>query len=256
MFDSFLVTVQSLGSWQILAVWMTLIFAALIRAFTGFGFALAAMPVLSLFLIPTDAVVLIASLALMVSLLTLRQYWGVAPLEPIVPLVIFSLLGTIVGAYALKSISVSQFQLWIGLAVIGACGILKFFHPKPRQVGFAPRVLTGLTSGLMNGAFSIPGPPMIIFAMATETDAARSRSLLMVFFLFSSILGLTSYFALGYVNQRSVNLFVLAAPAMLIGDFIGHQLFARFGAQLYRTIALIVLFAAGATTTIKAIVGV
>ena len=255
MFDSFLITVESLGSWQILAVWMTLIFAALIRAFTGFGFALAAMPVLSLFLIPTDAVVLIASLALMVSVLTLRQYWGVAPLKPIVPLVVFSLLGTVVGAFTLKTLSVSAFQLWIGLAVIAACGVLRFFHPKPRQAGFLPRVLTGLVSGLMNGAFSIPGPPMIIFAMATEEDAARSRSLLMVFFLFSSILGLASYIALGYTNQRSVNLFLLAAPAMLAGDFIGHRLFARFGAQMYRTIALIVLFAAGVTTTVKAALG-
>ena len=36
--------------------------AAIMRAFTGFGFALTAVPVLSLFLVPTDAVVLVALL--------------------------------------------------------------------------------------------------------------------------------------------------------------------------------------------------
>ena len=34
----------------------------LMRAFTGFGFALMAVPLLSLFLLPTDAVVLVALL--------------------------------------------------------------------------------------------------------------------------------------------------------------------------------------------------
>ena len=36
--------------------------AAAMRAFTGFGFALMAVPLLSLFLLPTDAVVLVALL--------------------------------------------------------------------------------------------------------------------------------------------------------------------------------------------------
>lgn len=255
MIESFLEAAASLGWFQISALWLSLIFAALIRAFTGFGFSLAAMPALSLFMSPVEAVVLVAMLAVMVGLITLRKFWGVAPLKPIVPLVLFSLVGTVLGAMALELFSPSQFQLWIGVLVIAACGILRFFHPKPRDVGLFPRAATGLTSGLMNGAFSIPGPPMIVFALATEPDPARSRSLLMVFFLASSLLALASYAALGHVTRQSVNVFVIAAPAILIGDVIGHRLFVRFGDKLYRTIALIVLFGAGVTTILKALVG-
>ena len=37
---------------------------------------------------------------------------------------------------------------------------------------------TGLLSGLLNGAFAIPGPPIIIYVMATERDPMRSRSMM------------------------------------------------------------------------------
>ena len=47
--------------------------AAVLRSFTGFGFALAAVPVYSLFLPPTQAVVLSASLALAIGIQTLPQ---------------------------------------------------------------------------------------------------------------------------------------------------------------------------------------
>jgi hypothetical protein len=50
--------------------------AAVMRAFTGFGFALMAVPLLSLFLLPTDAVVLVALLTLTTSLVTYRAWWG------------------------------------------------------------------------------------------------------------------------------------------------------------------------------------
>ena len=48
--NALLHTFSTIGLPQMLAIWAALVFASLIRAFTGFGFALAAMPVLSLFL--------------------------------------------------------------------------------------------------------------------------------------------------------------------------------------------------------------
>ena len=52
---------------QLAAVVGTAFLAALLRAFTGFGFAMIAVPVFSLLLLPVEAVVLAASLTVVVS---------------------------------------------------------------------------------------------------------------------------------------------------------------------------------------------
>lgn len=255
MYDSLIATFLDIGFAQVLAIWAAIVLAALIRSFTGFGFALAAMPVLSLFLAPIDAVVLAAELTLAVSLLTVKTFWGATSARPLAPIVLCAVFGTALGALTLRHFSVAQFQLWIGLAVIIACALLTFYHPKPRTAGIAVRSFTGLCSGLMNGALAIPGPPIIIFTMATEPDARRSRAMLMIYFMMTSLMAVLIYTSLGYVVLRSLALFALGLPAMLIGDRVGHALFARFGTQMYRGIALGLLYVVGISTTLRALLG-
>ena len=240
---------------QLLLVWGVVVFAAVMRAFTGFGFALAAVPVFALFMAPTQAVVLSASLTLAVSLLTLKTYWGQYPLKPMIPMLVLSGIGTAVGAASLTLISPEQFKLWVGLSVVLACIGLTLYKPSQQKSRPVAAGATGLASGLMNGAFAIPGPPVIVYAMATESTPARSRALLMTFFLFSAILGLGSYAAAGFMTAASPWLFLLAFPAMYLGDKLGYRLFYRYGTELYRRVALVVLFAVGVSITANALLG-
>ncbi|TXS90167.1 sulfite exporter TauE/SafE family protein [Parahaliea aestuarii] len=225
------------------------------RAFTGFGFALAAVPVFSMIMPPTQAVVLSASLTLAVSLLTLKTYWGQYPLRPMLPMLSLSLLGTLVGASLLAGLSPAQFQLWIGLAVVSASLALTLY--RPAQEGPRPgarwRAAAGAASGVLNGAFAIPGPPVVVYAVAAESDPGRARALLMTFFLFSAVMALASYSLAGLVTVQSPLLFLLAFPAMLLGDRLGYYLFHRYGSRLYRQVAVAVLMAVGVTTTLQAL---
>lgn len=238
---------------QLAMLWGVVIGAAVLRAFTGFGFGLAAVPVFSLMMAPTQAVVLSTSLTLTISLFTLRTFWGQYPLRALLPMLAFALVGTIAGVILLGGLSVRQFQLWIGLIVILACLVLTLYRPRHQQPGGGVNGVTGLASGLMNGAFAIPGPPIIIYAMATQPNPARSRALLMTFFLFSSVLALASYGTAGFMTAASPWLFAATFPAMYLGDKLGYFLFRRFGAVLYRRVALAVLFAIGALTMLRAL---
>ncbi|MEL0305715.1 MAG: sulfite exporter TauE/SafE family protein, partial [Halieaceae bacterium] len=71
---------------QMLWIAVSVGLAALIRAFTGFGFAMLVVPVFSLILTPGDAVVLSAVLALLLGLVSYRSWWGLFPLAPVVPM--------------------------------------------------------------------------------------------------------------------------------------------------------------------------
>ena len=87
-------------------IWIVVILAAVLRSFTGFGFALAAVPAFSLFLSPIQAVVLVSLLTLAINLFYARNYLTNVPLNPLVPLVVAAIIGTIIGTQVIKSISV------------------------------------------------------------------------------------------------------------------------------------------------------
>ena len=215
--------------------------------------ALTAVPVFALFMPPTQAVVLAAALSLAVSLITLKTYWGKYPINAMVPMIVMATIGTMVGAAALIHISPQQFKLWIGLSVILACIVLTLYRPSRQRASRVLSGASGLGSGLLNGAFAIPGPPVIIYAMAAEPDPTRSRAMLMIFFLFSAVVALGSYAAAGFVTPASPWLFLLAFPAMYVGDKLGYRLFHRFGTSFHRRVALLVLFAVGVSITANAL---
>jgi len=255
MFQTLAQMLVDIGLQQLMLVWLIVVFAAVMRAFTGFGFALAAVPAFSLLMAPTQAVVLSVMLTLAVTFFSLKTFWGQYPVKSILPMIICSPLGTAAGAFFLKSVSAEFFQLWIGLSVIAACGLLTFYRPSQREASAAMGGFVGLVSGLMNGLFAIPGPPVVVYAVATQADPGRARALLMTFFLFSASFGLVSYSAAGYVNAGSVWLFALSLPAMYLGDKLGYRLFRRYGTRLYRRVALVVLFGVGVVITGRVVLG-
>ena len=58
----------------------------------------------------------------------------------------------------------------------------------------------------MNGAFAIPGPPVILYVIATMTEATQSRAFLMMFFWCSSIVSLAMFALAGLVTPRPFQL--------------------------------------------------
>nr|VFK58578.1 MAG: hypothetical protein BECKUNK1418G_GA0071005_10043 [Candidatus Kentron sp. UNK]VFK68476.1 MAG: hypothetical protein BECKUNK1418H_GA0071006_10034 [Candidatus Kentron sp. UNK] len=238
---------------QFLLIWVAIIAAAILRSFTGFGFALAAAPIFSLFLTPTQSAVLCISLMFASGIHTWPQHRGKIPLKPLRPLFAMVMVGTILGAYLLVRVDTEMFQLAIGMTTILACLILMRYHPKHRVANPALMGSTGLISGFMNGAFAIPGPPIVVYAMATEPDPAVSRVFTLTFFTFSSAMGLVSYSAAGLVDLQSVYLFLFAYPAMYLGEKLGSRLFLHHGEALYRKVALTALFLIGVSVTMKGI---
>jgi uncharacterized membrane protein YfcA len=118
---------------QIVLVWAGVIFASVLRSFTGFGFALAVVPVFAIFLPPAEVVVLAASLSLVLGLVSLRVWWGVFNIREILPLVLLAWIGTALGAFLLTGMSGGDFQLWAGIAVLKQPGTHWLRWPRFRS---------------------------------------------------------------------------------------------------------------------------
>jgi uncharacterized membrane protein YfcA len=234
-------------------IWAVTMGAAILRSFTGFGFALAAVPVYALFLTPGQAVVLSASLALGIGIQTLPQYARHVAFRQQWTVFAAAVPGTLLGAVLLQQLAVDEFRLALGALTILASLVLARFQPGRRVARRGLKPVVGLASGLMNGAFAIPGPPVIVYSMATETDPTRSRALMIAFFSGSSVLALTSYGLLGMLSQQLLLLAVMTYPAMLLGDFLGYRLFERFSGMHYRRIAVATCLLIGLSICLKAL---
>ena len=227
----------------------SVLFAALMRAFSGFGFAMMAVPVFSLFLQPADAVVLAAILTLSVSALTYKAWWGQFDARVFMPMLGGSVVGTAIGVMFLTRASTTEFQLWIGVTVVCACLFVSRLKPGAgSNIRFLPTA-TGAASGLMNGAFAIPGPPVIAYAMICIPEPARSRAFLMAFFFASNVLAVVMFTVADMVTATPLLLLLLAFPMSFIGDQLGHRAFHRFGGNAYRPVALVVALALGGWNT-------
>ena len=71
--------------------------------------------------------VLSSVLAFLLGLLSYRSWWGLFPVAPARPMVAGSVIGTAIGVWFLASLSVAEFQLWIGVSVVIASVVLARF---------------------------------------------------------------------------------------------------------------------------------
>ncbi len=223
---------------ELALIWLATAGAAVLRAFTGFGFALAAVPVYALFLEPHEVVVLCASLAVILGVQTLPQYAGAMNLRHQWPVLALAVPGTLLGAHLLRGMDADQFRLALGVVTVVASLVLARFHPARRRAHFGTRAGAGLASGLLTGAFAVPGPPIIVYIMATEAEPERSRAFMIGFFSYAALLALLVFASLGWVTLETLVLVLLAYPAMFIGDRIGYRLFRAHGDAHYRRVAI------------------
>src|SRR5215472_2376509 len=89
--------------------------------------------------------------------------------------------------------------------------------------GAAATVATGAGSGILNGAFGMGGPPVVLFYFSTPAAAAVGRASVIAFFLSTDNLGLGELARNGLVTMQSLAQFIAWLPALLIGVAVGDQ---------------------------------
>lgn len=125
-----------LRMWFIMAGFFIILLASLIQGITGFGFALVAVPLLSLF-IPeikniTPIIVIYSLITNIIIVYKSRKY---VEFKKIIPLIIFAIIATPLGTYILISFKVKTLKIIIGIIIIiTALAMLKNFKIKIRIV--------------------------------------------------------------------------------------------------------------------------
>lgn len=226
-------------SWAAAAFAAVVVFAAgVLRGFTGFGFALAAVPTITLFIDPVEVVPTIAIVAAVAGAELLPKAWRSIHWPSMRLLVGGAVLGAPLGMYALKTLPADLMRLIIGLIVLAVVGLLwrgyRLAKTPPPMVRFG----IGAFSGLLNGGTSMGGPPVIIYFLASPEGVVVGRASLLVFFFFLSIWSTAVNAAGGLISVRTLVFAALMIPLMAVGNGIGARWFDKSTAAHYERIAL------------------
>ncbi|MDJ0394651.1 sulfite exporter TauE/SafE family protein [Rhodococcus sp. G-MC3] len=187
-------------------------FASCMQASIGFGMGMLAAPIVAIVdpaLVPGTLIML----ATLVSALVLLREgaaldfsgagWALAGRVP----------GTIVGALLLVALPEEGLALMLaGVVLLGIVLTSLGWVPLPRKRNL---LVAGAASGILGTATSIGGPPMAL--VWQRNTGAKLRSTMSAFFLVGSILSLITLAVAGAVDWHTAWLFVLLAPATILG---------------------------------------
>jgi uncharacterized membrane protein YfcA len=227
--------------------------AALIRGFTGFGFSIAAVPLLSLILPPAQAVPIVLVLQLLVSLNGFRGAMRICDWRSLRALTIGAVIGTPVGVWCLAHLPQAPVRLCIAAIVLVAVAVLS----RGMRMAVAPTGVRmfpfGAVSGLFNGLAGMPGPPVIAFYLASPIETGVARASMIVFFLVTSVIALVPLAFIGMVSGPMIVASLCGFPAVWFGSWLGAVLYQGSSEGRYRAVALVLLVATAVLAAVRAV---
>ncbi|MFO1072387.1 MAG: sulfite exporter TauE/SafE family protein [Geminicoccaceae bacterium] len=227
--------------------------ASIARGFSGFGFAIGAVPLLSLVLEPVRVVPLVMLLQAVAGLDTTWRQRRLVDWPTTGWLLAGASAGLVPGVALLASLSADLLHLLIAAIVVPSTALLGLGWRLRAMPGRGTTALIGAVAGLLNGAAAMPGPPVIALYLAAPRPQAVCRASLVSFFLITGVAGILVAATRGLIDAGSLVLAGLLAPAMLLGSWLGGRAFALGGARCYRPASLAFLVAIAATALLQAL---
>jgi uncharacterized protein len=225
--------------------------ASLVQALAGFGFALLAMPLLSIVLGPTAALAVVSLVAIVNSGATAITARVDADRVAVKRQSLAAFVGMPLGIVVLESVPERGMQVLIAVTVAVAATALAFHLRLPR-VGPRTEVVAGLTSGALATSTGTSGPPIVICLQSRGLPAATVRATMATQFLATGWVSVVLLAWRGHIGRDDVVLALLTLPVLLLSWRVGARSFTRVSQSRYDTIVIALLLGAAAVAMLRA----
>jgi hypothetical protein len=228
--------------------------AGLLRGFSGFGLALAAVPGLTLIARPAEAVPCVLLLQIAAGAQLLPRTRHAVDWPSLAPIAAGAVIATPIGTAVLADVPPDPMRAAIGVVLLLAVAVLARRPRLERRPSRAARVGIGVVSGVLNGGTAMAGPPVIAYFLAASRTVEAGRASLLMYFFLLSLAGVASSAVAGLITVRTIVFAAALLPAMAAGNALGHRLFGRASPETYRRVALATLVAIALVAIARAFV--
>jgi uncharacterized protein len=214
-----------------------------IRGYSGFGFALACVPVLTLAFTPAQAVPAVLPIEVLLGVTTIPQQRNHIDWTVVRWLVLGTVIGTPIGIAVLASLPAHVMRLVVGAAVLIAVALIWRRPALPNMLRPAPLWGAGFASGLLNGGTAMSGPPAILALLSSSLSPLVTRACLMMFIGISAAWAASIAALSGLYGADTLAATLVMIPGAAAGGWAGTIVFDRFAQAQYRTASFGILIA-------------
>jgi len=209
-----------------------LFLATFVRSALGFGEAFIAVTLLAL----TMPVYVAAPLGVLVSITTalivVIQDWRKIQVRSAGSLLVSTLFGIPLGLLLLKTVPEFIVKSLLGVVVV-AFAIYSLSGRKKELDNDWLAPLFGFAAGIVGGAYGVNGPPQVIYGVLRRWQPGQVRATLQGYFLIASMVGTAGYALTGLWPHKVSGYFLLLLPLAPIAIFLGHAVYRRLNSSRF-----------------------
>lgn len=245
-----------------LIAWLVLMtaVAAFTQGFCGFGYGILSMALVSLVAAGMERVSVVITMGALVAITTIylmtrrdnKTDWKQVGL-----LLVGSAVCVPFGYWFLAVFGDrAVFRLVLGVALLGFAvyGLARPHVKRKMPLWAAP--LFGGFSGLLTGAFSTGGPPMVFYLYTQEDDPRLAKGTLQVVFTMTCLFRLTTVaLAKPGLTAELFGAWVYIIPGTIVLTVLGHWMSKRLSIRVFRVVVYGVIALAGVMNVAKGLSG-
>ncbi len=224
-----------------LAALLAVALGGALRGFTGFGGAMAIVPVLAILFTPREAVAMHAVMEIPGVLQLLPTAVRQADRGTVLPMIAALIAAVPVGVWLLLLVDQDLMRAVISLMVLLMVALLagnwRYGGPSGRPVSFA----VGAAGGVVQGSTGIGGPPIVLMLLALNDAADTMRANVIAMMGSLTLIALPVLWAYGLLSVRVLLVGAISAPVYFGAIYLGSRYYAGGGKALYRRISLATL---------------
>lgn len=234
--------------WLIIPI---IVFAGIIRGYSGFGFAIIAIIGMNLFFEPQQSVVIVLALDLICSIGLWRKAVQQADFQILKSLIIGAAMGIPIGYSVLLLIPADVLKFLICLGILGLAMLLFSEVRLLKTDGGRAKIGYGVVSGICTSSASAGGPIVIYYMLSSQLSPHTQRATLILFFIISDLLACSALLMGGMVDTHILKTVLMLTLPALIAVRIGQALFYRKPPQSLKSFALPVIIVVAVAGMIK-----
>ena len=230
-------------------------FGGIVGGATGIGTIMIAMPLVTVVLSPSDAVLVGCLTGLPGTLHLVYSYRKACRWSDTRALVLGVVPGCILGVMVLRVASMQFLQLMV--CAILACFIgMQFCRrfatyrlPDSTAIGLG----AGVVSGFVGGSVAMVGAPLGIYVLMKHWSPDRSRGNMSVVYVFSGLISVAAQATAGLYTFTLLQVALAGFTGCLIGQIMGVRLGRCINQVIFQRIVLIFLAIAAVILFIRAV---
>jgi uncharacterized membrane protein YfcA len=230
-----------------------LFLAYFIRGAFGFGDALVATSLLSLFLELRDVTPLSGLTGTTATLLMLYSERAHISFRRVAVLILSCCAGIPIGIYLLRGPFDVELKILLGCFIL-LFSLINLTRPdlfQLRNERLAP--LFGFGAGILGGALNTSGPLIVLYGLLRRWERGEMLANYQAFFMASGMIVLSGHALGGLWSLELFKTYAICLPFVLLGLWIGQRLQKHLSDALFRRLIFMLLILVGLTLVVRTV---